>query len=149
MSEIDKLEIAIESNAQQANRSMGKLEKKIDSVTEALERCMLVAQGAVSLKGLNIDKLFSGKAMEKSAKDMGKKLSDDLIKNFNLNLAGKDVAGQVKSLSNKIANSLANSAGKPYKGAADDMEALGNIVKKAWSNCEDHVRRISGAIQLD
>lgn len=109
---------------------MGKLEKKIDSVTEALERCMLVAQGAVSLKGLNIDKLFSGKAMEKSAKDMGKKLSDDLIKNFNLNLAGKDVAGQVKSLSNKIANSLANSAGKPYKGAADDMEALGNIVKR-------------------
>lgn len=130
MSEIDKLEIVIESNAQQANRSMGKLEKKIDSVTEALERCMLVAQGAVSLKGLNIDKLFSGKAMEKSAKDMGKKLSDDLIKNFNLNLAGKDVAGQVKSLSNKIANSLANSAGKPYKGAADDMEALGNIVKR-------------------
>lgn len=130
MSEIDKLEIVIESNAQQANRSMGKLEKKIDSVTEALERCMLVAQGAVSLKGLNIDKLFSGKAMEKSAKDMGKKLSDDLIKNFNLNLASKDVAGQVKSLSNKIANSLANSAGKPYKGAADDMEALGNIVKR-------------------
>lgn len=130
MSEIDKLEIVIESNAQQANRSMGKLEKKIDSVTEALERCMLVAQGAVSLKGLNIDKLFSGKAMEKSAKDMGKKLSDDLIKNFNLNLAGKDVVGQVKSLSNKIANSLANSAGKPYKGAADDMEALGNIVKR-------------------
>jgi hypothetical protein len=130
VSEIDKLEIVIESNAQQANRSMGKLEKKIDSVTEALERCMLVAQGAVSLKGLNIDKLFSGKAMEKSAKDMGKKLSDDLIKNFNLNLAGKDVAGQVKSLSNKIANSLANSAGKPYKGAADDMEALGNIVKR-------------------
>nr|DAL71299.1 MAG TPA: minor tail protein [Bacteriophage sp.] len=109
---------------------MGKLEKKIDNVTEALERCMLVAQGAVSLKGLNIDKLFSGKAMEKSAKDMGKKLSDDLIKNFNLNLASKDVAGQVKSLSNKIANSLANSAGKPYKGAADDMEALGNIVKR-------------------
>lgn len=130
VSEIDKLEIVIESNAQQANRSMGKLEKKIDSVTEALERCMLVAQGAVSLKGLNIDKLFSGKAMEKSAKDMGKKLSDDLIKNFNLNLANKDVAGQVKSLSNKIANSLANSAGKPYKGAADDMEALGNIVKR-------------------
>lgn len=130
MAEIDKLEIIIEAEAQKANRSMGKLEKKIDSVTEALERCMLVAQGAVSLKGLNIDKLFSGKAMEKSAKDMGKKLSDDLIKNFNLNLAGKDVAGQVKSLSNKIANRLANSAGKPYKGAADDMEALGNIVKR-------------------
>lgn len=130
MSEIDKLEIVIEAEAQKANRSMGKLEKRIDDVTEALERCMLVAQGAVSLKGLNIDKLFSGKAMEKSAKDMGKKLSDDLIKNFNLNLASKDVAGQVKSLSNKIANSLANSAGKPYKGAADDMEALGNIVKR-------------------
>lgn len=130
MAEIDKLEIIIEAEAQKANRSMGNLEKKIDSVTEALERCMLVAQGAVSLKGLNIDKLFSGKAMEKSAKDLGKKMSDDLIKNFNLNLAGKNVVGQVKSLSNKIANSLANSSGKPYKGASDDMEALGNIVKK-------------------
>jgi hypothetical protein len=73
VAEIDKLEIIIEAEAQKANRSMGKLEKRIDAVTEALERCMLVAKGAVSLKGLNVDKLFSGKAMEKSAKDLGKK----------------------------------------------------------------------------
>ncbi len=130
MSEIDKLEIVIESNAQQANRSMGNLEKKIDSVTEALERCMLVAQGAVSLKGLNIDKLFSGKAMEKSAKDLGKKLADDLIKNYNLGLAGKNVTGKIKSLTNKIASDVANSPGKAYKNLADDMEALGNVVKR-------------------
>lgn len=130
MSEIDKLEIVIESNAQQANRSMGNLEKKIDSVTEALERCMLVAQGAVSLKGLNIDKLFSGKAMEKSAKDLGKKLADDLIKNYNLGLAGKNVTGKIKSLTNKIASGVANSPGKAYKNLADDMEALGNVVKR-------------------
>lgn len=130
MSEIDKLEIVIESNAQQANRSMGNLEKKIDSVTEALERCMLVAQGAVSLKGLNIDKLFSGKAMEKSAKDLGKKLADDLIKNYNLGLAGKNVTGEIKSLTNKIASGVANNPSKAYKNLADDMEALGNVVKR-------------------
>lgn len=130
MSEIDKLEIVIESNAQQANRSMGNLEKKIDSVTEALERCMLVAQGAVSLKGLNIDKLFSEKAMEKSAKDLGKKLADDLIKNYNLGLAGKNVTGEIKSLTNKIASGVANNPSKAYKNLADDMEALGNVVKR-------------------
>ena len=130
VSEIDKLEIVIESNAQQANRSMGNLEKKIDSVTEALERCMLVAKGAVSLKGLNIDKLFSGKAMEKSAKDLGKKLADDLIKNYNLGLAGKNVTGEIKSLTNKIASGVANNPSKAYKNLADDMEALGNVVKR-------------------
>nr|DAK16503.1 MAG TPA: minor tail protein [Caudoviricetes sp.] len=109
---------------------MGSLEKRIDAVTEALERCMLVAQGAVSLKGLNIDKLFSGKAMEKSAKDLGKKLADDLIKNYNLGLAGKDVTGEIKSLTNKIASGVANNPGKAYKNLADDMEALGNVVKR-------------------
>ena len=130
MAEIDKLEIIIEAEAQKANRSMGSLEKRIDAVTEALERCMLVAQGAVSLKGLNIDKLFSGKAMEKSAKDLGKKLADDLIKNYNLGLAGKDVTGEIKSLTNKIASGVANNPGKAYKNLADDMEALGNVVKR-------------------
>lgn len=130
MAEIDKLEIIIEAEAQKANRSMGKLEKRIDAVTEALERCMLVAQGAVSLKGLNIDKLFSGKAMEKSAKDLGKKLADDLIKNYNLGLAGKNVTGEIKSLTNKIASGVANNPSKAYKNLADDMEALGNVVKR-------------------
>ena len=130
MAEIDKLEIIIEAEAQKANRSMGKLEKRIDSVTEALERCMLVAQGAVSLKGLNVDKLFSGKAMEKSAKDLGKKLADDLIKNYNLGLAGKNVTGEIKSLTNKIASGVSNNSGKAYKNLADDMEALGNVVKR-------------------
>jgi len=130
VAEIDKLEIIIEAEAQKANRSMGKLEKRIDDVTEALERCMLVAQGAVSLKGLNIDKLFSGKAMEKSAKDLGKKLADDLIKNYNLGLAGKNVTGEIKSLTNKIASGVANNPSKAYKNLADDMEALGNVVKR-------------------
>lgn len=130
MAEIDKLEIIIEAEAQKANRSMGKLEKRIDSVTEALERCMLVAQGSVSLKGLNVDKLFSGKAMEKSAKDLGKKLADDLIKNYNLGLAGKNVTGEIKSLTNKIASGVSNNSGKAYKNLADDMEALGNVVKR-------------------
>lgn len=130
MAEIDKLEIIIEAEAQKANRSMGKLEKRIDAVTEALERCMLVAKGAVSLKGLNVDKLFSGKAMEKSAKDLGKKLADDLIKNYNLGLAGKNVTGEIKSLTNKIASGVSNNSGKAYKNLADDMEALGNVVKR-------------------
>lgn len=130
MAEIDKLEIIIEAEAQKANRSMGKLEKRIDDVTEALERCMLVAQGAVSLKGLNVDKLFSGKAMEKSAKDLGKKLADDLIKNYNLGLTGKNVTGEIKSLTNKIASGVANNPSKAYKNLADDMEALGNVVKR-------------------
>ncbi|MFR2369005.1 MAG: transglycosylase SLT domain-containing protein [Anaerobutyricum sp.] len=130
VAEIDKLEIIIEAEAQKANRSMGKLEKRIDAVTEALERCMLVAQGAVSLKGLNVDKLFSGKAMEKSAKDLGKKLADDLIKNYNLGLAGKNVTGEIKSLTNKIASGVSNNSGKAYKNLADDMEALGNVVKR-------------------
>lgn len=130
MSEIDKLEIVIESNAQQANRSMGKLEKKIDSVTEALERCMLVAQGAVSLKGLNIDKLFSGKAMEKSAKDLGKKMGNDFVKNFNLGLSGREVVNEAKSLSNEISKAFFETGGKGYEKTADDMIKLTNLVKK-------------------
>lgn len=68
--------------------------------------------------------------MEKSAKDLGKKLADDLIKNYNLGLAGKNVTGEIKSLTNKIASGVANNPGKAYKNLADDMEALGNVVKR-------------------
>ena len=130
MAEIDKLEIIIEAEAQKANRSMGNLEKRIDAVTEALERCMLVAQGSVSLKGLNVDKLFSGKAMEKSAKDLGKKMGNDLVKNFNLGLSGKEVVSEAKSLSNEISKAFFETGGKGYEKTADDMIKLTNLVKK-------------------
>jgi len=128
--EVDKLEIVVEAEASRANRAMSALEKKIDRVAESLERCMLVAQGAVSLKGVNIDKLFSGPAMEKSAKDLGKKVADDLIKSFNLNLSGKDVENQVENLTRKISKGLSANAGNPYKGFSDDIEELGRITAK-------------------
>lgn len=142
--EVDKLEIVVEAEASRANRAMSALEKKIDRVAESLERCMLVAQGAVSLKGVNIDKLFSGPAMEKSAKTMGKKLANDLIKNFNLNSAGKDVEKQVKMLTGKISKGLASNSGNPYKGFSEDAEELGRIVAKngriAKSTADDYQR---------
>lgn len=100
--EVDSLEIVVEAEANKANRAMTSLEKKINKVAESLERCMLIAQGSVSLKGIDVDKLFAGDAMSKAAKTSGKKLADDLIKNFNLSLAGADVQNQVKSLTNKI-----------------------------------------------
>ena len=73
---------------------------------------MLIAQGSVSLKGIDVDKLFAGDAMSKAAKTSGKKLADDLIKNFNLSLAGADVQNQVKSLTNKISKGISDGAGK-------------------------------------
>ena len=128
--EVDRLEIVVESESSKAIRSMTSLEKKINNVADALERCMLIAQGAVSLKGVNMDKLFSGAAMEKSAKTAGKKLADDLIKNFNLNLSGKDVENQVRSLTRKISKGFADNGGKAYKGASNDVEELGKIIAK-------------------
>lgn len=128
--EVDRLEIVVESESSKAIRSMTSLEKKVNNVADALERCMLIAQGAVSLKGVNMDKLFSGAAMEKSAKMTGKKLADDLIKNFNLNLSGKDVENQVRSLTRKISKGFAENGGKAYKGASNDVEELGKIIAK-------------------
>ena len=128
--EVDSLEIVVEAEANKANRAMTSLEKKINKVAESLERCMLIAQGSVSLKGIDVDKLFAGDAMSKAAKTSGKKLADDLIKNFNLSLAGADVQNQVKSLTNKISKGLSDGAGKPYKGLSNDIEALGKITAK-------------------
>ena len=128
--EVDSLEIVVEAEANKANRAMTSLEKKINKVAESLERCMLIAQGSVSLKGIDVDKLFSGDAMSKAAKTSGKKLADDLIKNFNLSLAGADVQNQVKSLTNKISKGLSDGAGKPYKGLSNDIEALGKLTAK-------------------
>lgn len=155
--EVDRLEIVVEAEANRANRSMTALEKKIDKVAESLERCMLIAQGAVSLKGINIEKLFSGPAMEKSAKQMGKKLANDLVKNFNLNSAGQDVEKQVRTLTNKISKGLAANSGNPYKGYSEDAEELGRIVAKngkiAKSTVDDYQRlykyiRETGKIKL-
>lgn len=128
--EVDSLEIVVEAEANKANRAMTSLEKKINKVAESLERCMLIAQGSVSLKGIDVDKLFAGDAMSKAAKTSGKKLADDLIKNFNLSLAGADVQNQVKSLTNKISKGISDGAGKPYKGLSNDIEALGKLTAK-------------------
>ena len=128
--EVDSLEIVVEAEANKANRAMTSLEKKINKVAESLERCMLIAQGSVSLKGIDVDKLFAGDVMSKAAKTSGKKLADDLIKNFNLSLAGADVQNQVKSLTNKISKGISDGAGKPYKGLSNDIEALGKLTAK-------------------
>lgn len=156
--EIDRLEIVVEAEASRANRALGALDKKLEKVANSLEKVMIMAQGGFSFKNVDVDKLLSGDAMKASAKKLGRDLANDLIRNFNLNLAGADVQNQVKSLTKKIAKGLAANSGNPYKGFAEDIEELGNLTAKNGSIAKetaDEYRRLyewinkSGKIKLN
>ena len=143
--EIDRLEIVVEAEASRANRALGALDKKLEKVANSLEKVMIMAQGGFSFKNVDVDKLLSGDAMKASAKKLGRDLANDLIRNFNLNLAGADVQNQVKSLTKKIAKGLAANSGNPYKGFAEDIEELGNLTAKNGSIAKetaDEYRRL-------
>lgn len=142
--EIDRLEIAVETEANNANRALGTMEKKLNRVADSLEKVMLMAQGGFSFKNVDFDKLLSGSAMKNSAKKSGKELSDSLINGFNLDKAGADVQKQVKALTSKISKGLAETSGHPYKGLDKDMKSLGALVSKngsiAKSTSDDYQR---------
>lgn len=142
--EIDRLEIAVETEANNANRALGTMEKKLNRVADSLEKVMLMAQGGFSFKNVDFDKLLSGSAMKNSAKKSGKELSDSLISGFNLDKAGADVQKQVKALTSKISKGLAETSGHPYKGLDKDMKSLGTLVSNngsiAKSTSDDYQR---------
>ncbi len=131
--EIDSLEIVVEAEANRANRALSGLEKRINKAATALEKFMVMAQGGVSFKNVDVDKLFSGNAMDKAARSQGKKLADELISGFNLNKATPEVQRQVRELSQKIAGGLSANGGRSYSGLSTDLEALGKITAKNGS----------------
>lgn len=131
--EIDSLEIVVEAEANRANRALSGLERRINRAATALEKFMVMAHGGISFKNVDVDKLFSGNAMDKAARSQGKKLADELISGFNLNKATPEVQRQVRELSQKIAGGLSANGGKPYSGLSTDLEALGKITAKNGS----------------
>ena len=131
--EIDSLEIVVEAEANRANRALSGLEKRINKAATALEKFMVMAQGGISFKNVDVDKLFSGNAMDKAARSQGKKLADELISGFNLNKATPEVQRQVRELSQKITGGLSANGGKSYSGLSTDLEALGKITAKNGS----------------
>ena len=131
--EIDSLEIVVEAEANRANRALSGLERRINRAATALEKFMVMAQGGISFKNVDVDKLFSGNAMDKAARSQGKKLADELISGFNLNKATPEVQRQVRELSQKIAGGLSANGGKSYSGLSTDLEALGKITAKNGS----------------
>lgn len=131
--EIDSLEIVVEAEANRANRALSGLEKRINKAATALEKFMVMAQGGISFKNVDVDKLFSGNAMDSAARKQGKKLADELISGFNLNKSGAEVQRQVRELTQKIAGGLSANGGKPYSGLSTDLEALGKITAKNGS----------------
>lgn len=131
--EIDRLEIAVETEANNANRALGTMEKKLNRIADSLEKVMIMAQGGFSFKDVDVGKLFSGDAMKSSARKAGKDLSDNLIKGFNLDKADADIQKQVKTLTGKISKGLAGASGHPYSGMDKDIEKLGSLVAKNGS----------------
>lgn len=131
--EIDSLEIVVEAEANRANRALSGLEKRINKAATALEKFMVMAQGGISFKNVDVDKLFSGNAMDSAARKQGKKLADELISGFNLNKSGAEVQRQVRELTQKIAGGLSANGGKPYSGLSTDLDALGKITAKNGS----------------
>lgn len=135
--EIDSLEIVVEAEANRANRALSGLEKRINKAATALEKFMVMAQGGISFKNVDVDKLFSGNAMDSAARKQGKKLADSLISEFNLKRAEPEIERQVRELVQKISGGLSANGGKSYSGLSTDLEALGKITAKNGSFAKD------------
>lgn len=142
--EVDSLELAIETSAKQANRSLTGMVSRLNKVEESLKRVMVMLNGGFSFKKVDFNKMLGGKSAETAAKQAGKRLSDSLISNFNLGKAGDDVVRQVKTLSTRIANEISQNGISGQKTLLEDMDKLGSIVAQngtiALSASEDYQR---------
>ena len=126
--EIDRLEIAVEAEANRANRALSGMEKRLDKIAQSLEKVILLANGKFDFDGAFSKSFGRGNKAKKSANQLGDEMSKELINGFNLDKAGKEITGKVKALSRNIAQELeSNGMSKKY---AQDMQSLGDILKK-------------------
>lgn len=116
-SEIDRLEIEIESSAKSAIGELDQLSSKLKNVEKVL--------GNV-LKKNSLSSMISPSDTQKIGRDM----ANNLIKGFNLDKAGSaEVKKQVRSLSREIANGFAKE-GKSFDWAGP-AEKLASILKES------------------
>lgn len=116
-SEIDRLEIEIESSARSAIGELDQLSSKLKNVGKVL--------GNV-LKKNSLSSMISPSDTQK----IGKEMANNLIKGFNLDKAGSsEVKKQVRSLSREIANGFAKE-GKSFDWGAP-AEKLASILKES------------------
>lgn len=116
-SEIDRLEIEIESSARSAIGELDQLSSKLKNVGKVL--------GNV-LKKNSLSSMISPSDTQKIGRDM----ANNLIKGFNLDKAGSaEVKKQVRSLSREIANGFAKE-GKSFDWAGP-AEKLASILKES------------------
>jgi flagellar biosynthesis chaperone FliJ len=126
--EIDNLEIVVEAEASKANRSLGKMEKRLDRIANSLLRISMIAKGKIDLDEMISKSLSSASQSASSAKKLGDKMANNLISGFNLGKAGKEVTSQVRQLSSKIASEFErNGLNSSY---AEDLDQLGKLVAK-------------------
>ena len=148
--EIDSLEIAIQAQAKDANRALANLEKHLGTIETKLTRVMAIAQGGVSIKGIDFDKVFNGGKITKDCEKMAKQWSNAIIKNFNIGRAGEDAEKEIEDLTKKITSLLgsARSSGdkvewvnsSQVKEAEKAMDSLANSVKKNGSIAKETIK---------
>lgn len=142
--EIDSLEIAIQAQAKDANRALANLEKHLETIETKLTRVMAIAQGGVSLKGVDFDKVFNGSKITKDCEKYAKQWSNAIIKNFNIGRAGKEAEKEVEDLTKKITTLLGKArssstdtegfvSSSQFKEAEKACDSLAKSVKKNGS----------------
>lgn len=138
--EIDSLEIAIQAQAKDANRALANLEKHLGTIETKLTRVMAIAQGGVSLKGVNFDKLFNDSKITKTCEKASKQWSQAIIKNFNIGRAGKDAEKEIENLTSRITSLLAKS-----KNSASSGQSL--VEMNSFGEAEKLVEELTKSIQ--
>lgn len=148
--EIDSLEIAIQAQAKDANRALANLEKHLGTIETKLTRVMAIAQGGVSIKGIDFDKVFNGGKITKDCEKMAKQWSNAIIKNFNIGRAGEDAEKEIEDLTKKITSLLGNARSSgdkvewvnssQVKEAEKAMDSLANSVKKNGSIAKETIK---------
>lgn len=133
--EIDRLELAIESSANNALDELDKLSSKLRSVGNLIRN--------INRNG-NFDISFSRSSIQKVGRDM----ADNLIKGFNLDKAEASVKKQVRALTKEIAEGFAKN-GKSYDWGAP-AEKIASILKKnggVVNDVTDDYQRLYEAIK--
>ena len=133
--EIDRLELAIESSANNALDELDKLSSKLRSVGNLIRN--------INRNG-NFDISFSRSSIQKVGRDM----ADNLIKGFNLDKAETSVKKQVRALTKEIAEGFAKN-GKSYDWGAP-AEKIASILKKnggVVNDVTDDYQRLYEAIK--
>lgn len=137
MSEIDRLEVSIESSAKEANSEIDSLISKLKQLSSSIENVKKLANNGFSFKATDTSKVLDEKNLANSASKAGKAMQNSLKNGINASGVGKEVEKELSNAYAKAEKAQSKaSSGKRYDRAdlkykAKDIDSLFDKYSKA------------------